>query len=267
MNTCDKFTTFSGQTKSMERLFLGQQHIHLKECVSTNEMAQRLLKDQPPEGAVISADQQTAGRGQGGTRWQAAAGQNILMSAILYPRFLMAKEAYALGQMVALAVWRSIHEQLPEADLHIKWPNDILLNGRKVAGILIENQLQDVYVKSSIIGIGINVNQAIFPPGSGRPTSLFLDSGTTFDKHKVMECCWSHLEAMYMRLRQHGATSCKRDFEARMWGYKQRIPLAFDGETHLVTVQGVDPQGRLQVQLADNTLRVFDHKTVAWVWD
>ena len=249
----------------MARLFLGAQFIHLKEVDSTNEFAQRLLVDQPLEGTVITTDVQTTGRGQAGTRWEAAAGQNVLMSTILYPKALLAREAFVLGQLTALAVWQAIHAIYPDADLHIKWPNDILLDGQKVAGILIENQLRGSNVESSIIGIGINVNQAIFPPGFGNPTSLFLYSGQHLEREAFKEQVLDKLEAAYLRLRRHGPTSFKRDFDARMYSYRAKTLLEFDGQQVHCQILGTDAQGHLWVELPDGSERTFAHKEVRWI--
>ncbi|MFK7970680.1 MAG: biotin--[acetyl-CoA-carboxylase] ligase [Bacteroidia bacterium] len=246
----------------MSRLFLGAQHIHVGETTSTNTLAQQLLTDRPPEGTVISADVQTQGRGQAGTTWTASSGQNILMSVILYPK-LAAPEAYALGQMAALAVWQCIHALDQDADLHIKWPNDILLEGHKIAGILIENQLQGSRVHATVIGIGLNVNQAVFPPQHRMPTSLFLHSGQTYELHDIQDRLLNSLEANYLRMRQHGAASFKRDFEARMYGFQQTIPFIYDGETHHCKVLGTDKQGRLLLETPDGSERSFGLKEIA----
>lgn len=248
----------------MGRLFLGAQHVHMEEVTSTNTLAQQLLKERPPEGMLVTTDKQSVGRGQAGTKWNAAAGQNLLMSVILYPK-LQATEAFALGQMAALAVWECIHHFLPEADLHIKWPNDILLDGQKLAGILIENQLQGRAVSATVIGIGINVNQGIFPPNSGKPTSLFLHTGKAWDRDEVREKMLDYLEKNYLRLRQHGGISFRRDFEARMYGYKQKVQLSFDGNVHECLILGTDGLGHLLVKTPQNTERSFALKEVRFV--
>jgi BirA family biotin operon repressor/biotin-[acetyl-CoA-carboxylase] ligase len=236
----------------------------MPKVTSTNSFAQQLLKDEPPEGTLVTADAQSEGRGQAGTRWHAAEGQNLLMSLILYPR-IAAREAYALGQMAALALWRCIHEYDTDANLHIKWPNDILLEEKKLAGILIENQLQGEYVNTCIVGIGININQSIFPPDSGNPTSLFLHSGKYIDRKALLDKLLNYLEASYLRLRQHGASSFKRDFEARMYGYQQQRLLRFGGEEHLCMIKGTDAQGRLLVELPEGGVRSFGLKEVEWL--
>ena len=191
----------------------------------------------------------------------ASSGQNILMSAILYPK-LAAREAFCLGQMTALAIWQCIHDLFPDDDLHIKWPNDIYLEGRKIAGILIENQLQGSQVKSCVIGIGLNVNQAVFPPDSGKPTSLFLHSGQHWDRDEVLEKLLDKLEVNYLRLRQHGAASFRRDFEARMLGFRQKLSLSFDESTQDCLILGTDSKGHLRVETPDGTERCFAMKEV-----
>lgn len=245
----------------MGRLFLGTQHVHMGEVTSTNTIAHELLKDRPPEGMLVTADKQSHGRGQAGSTWHATDGQNLLMSIILYPK-LVATEAYALGQMTALALWECVHHLLPDSDLHIKWPNDILLDGQKLAGILIENQLQGRALSATVIGIGLNINQGIFPPNSGKPTSLFLHTGQTWDLDEVRELVLDYLEKNYLRLRKHGAKSFRRDFEARMFGFRNTVRLSFENNTHECLILGTDEQGQLLVETPTNTQRSFALKEV-----
>ena len=123
-------------------LFIGQNHISLASVDSTNSFAKDLLtKEHPPEGTIISATTQLKGRGQAGNTWAAEGGKNLTVSYILYPNFLEAAQQFYLNMAISLAVKDCCEEQTG-GEFSIKWPNDIYYGDRKVAGILIENQLQ-----------------------------------------------------------------------------------------------------------------------------
>ena len=124
---------------------------------STNTYATELLaKTTPSEGTVISAGFQEAGRGQIGSSWTASAGKNLLLSVIPYPRWLAARQQFTLSQAVALAVADTISSATGKM-AEVKWPNDVYLEGKKLAGILIQNSLSGTYLQNAVVGIGLNV--------------------------------------------------------------------------------------------------------------
>jgi BirA family biotin operon repressor/biotin-[acetyl-CoA-carboxylase] ligase len=120
-----------------------------------------LKLSRPPAGTVITAQEQTNGRGQRGSSWTAFKGDNLLASIIVYPNFLPPDETFMLSRITALAI-RDAIEALTDKDVFIKWPNDIIIGDKKVCGILIENNWSDFKIQSAIIGFGINVNQDKF---------------------------------------------------------------------------------------------------------
>ncbi len=171
-------------------LFIGKVYLRFDELSSTNDHAAELLapehpshtKSKPAEGTVIRADSQSAGRGQFGSRWESAAGKNLTFSVILYPEWLEIEAQFYLSMAVALAVHNAVCEvyrgPLP---VQIKWPNDLYLGDQKMGGILIQNSLSGARIQSSIIGIGLNVNQLHFDPDLPNPVSLASASGHAFD--------------------------------------------------------------------------------------
>lgn len=140
---------------------IGQKIIHLDEVDSTNNYAAILISEGKGEhGAVILADIQTAGRGQRGAEWQSKAGENLLMTLIIDTDNLSAMDQFVISEVTALSMV-SFLRKIGISSM-IKWPNDILVREKKIAGVLIENQLQGAYIGKSIIGIGLNVNQLSF---------------------------------------------------------------------------------------------------------
>ena len=138
----------------METLFIGKSLLFLHEVESTNTYAMNLLRNvNPIEGTLVYTDFQTNGKGQRGATWTSEIGQNITASVILKPRFLGYDKTFYLSKISALAVYDVLTEILPisQYDIKIKWPNDILVNKKKIAGILIENQFNGNYLTSCVI--------------------------------------------------------------------------------------------------------------------
>ena len=141
--------------KEMPRL------IRLREVNSTNAYIQSLSRDERlPEGSVVWADFQTAGRGQIGNVWESENGKNLTFSIVFYPSFLLAKHQFLISQIASLSVKETLDEFI--SGITVKWPNDVYWNDKKICGMLIENDLAGQYIYSSVIGIGININQAVF---------------------------------------------------------------------------------------------------------
>lgn len=147
--------------------------IQLQEVSSTNRYAQQHLHDQEvTEGTIFISTTQTAGKGQGNNQWESEPGQNITCSIILTPTFLPIEEQFKITQTASLGIIRAIQPIIPDANITIKWPNDIYVDNRKICGILIQNTLLGANLQHSIIGIGLNVNQEIFISDAPNPVSL-----------------------------------------------------------------------------------------------
>ena len=143
----------------------------LKSVDSTNEEARRHISD-IDNLSVLSAYEQTAGRGQRGNTWTSNAGENLMFSIVLKSPVLMAEDHFALNEITALSVADFLTTYGIKAE--IKWPNDIYVGDRKICGILIENSFRGNAISSSIIGIGLNINQRNFNVNLPNPTSMVL---------------------------------------------------------------------------------------------
>lgn len=160
-------------------------HIKLDVVDSTNNYAASLLRmSTPPEGTVITALQQTEGRGQRGAQWDSQHQQNLLMSLISYPKILSSKNQFVLSQCFALGVADAI-EEMAGIDTWVKWPNDIIAGDKKIAGILIECSWAENSIQNAIVGMGINVNQDTFEFENA--TSLSRLTRKSFDLEDVMK--------------------------------------------------------------------------------
>ena len=193
-----------------------------EELASTNSYALKLLQGpQPEEGTVIQTHFQTKGKGQSNTQWQVQAGQNLTLSVIYYPSFLSISHLFYLSKACSLAVFHTIHTFLKESPLAIKWPNDILLSKQKIAGILIENQLMGNAIGSTVVGIGINVNQLDFPKNfTTSATSLAIQTGKTHSLEAIRSILFQQLDTYYFKLKAAQYASIDHEYYQHLYGYQ-----------------------------------------------
>lgn len=230
---------------------MGQSIYFYEETDTTNNRARELALEGAPEGTLVVAEKQTAGRGRRGKVWESPLGTGIWMSLVLRPQ-IMPAEASVLTLLCGLATAEAIEAETGlSAD--IKWPNDILINGKKAVGILTEMDCEMSEVHFVIPGIGINVNTASFPPEIAEiATSLYLECGKTVSRrrlvHKVLERLEEHYEtflwtgsfaAMLEDYRKHCITLGK---EVHVLGREPFFAEALD----------ITPEGELLVRRADN---------------
>ncbi len=184
-------------TKDLQTRFVGQRVIYYPSLTSTNDIAKKEAQDGAVEGTVILADEQTAGKGRMQRVWLSPR-ENIALSIILYPSLA---NLPSLIMLASLAVVHSIEATIGLKP-QIKWPNDVLINGKKVCGILIENDVQGNTVNYSILGIGINVNLKLadFPDILPIATSLSDELGGDVSRLSVIRCLLVELERLYLAL-------------------------------------------------------------------
>jgi BirA family biotin operon repressor/biotin-[acetyl-CoA-carboxylase] ligase len=230
---------------------------------STNDYALELLhSERPEEGTVIQAQSQTQGRGQRGARWEAEPGRNLTVSVILYPTFLDPQRQFELSKAMALAVAGCV-ASLTGLRPSIKWPNDILLAGRKVAGLLIENRLLAARMDASVVGIGLNVNQAFFPPHLEGAGSLLGVTGHELDLEQALARLHAAVLERYGELRAD-STATDKDYLSLLHGRGQERGFAAGDRSFRGAIEGVDQEGRLLVREAGGTLHAYGAKEIAF---
>jgi BirA family transcriptional regulator, biotin operon repressor / biotin---[acetyl-CoA-carboxylase] ligase len=170
---------------------------HSYKIGSTNTAAMTAAAEGAPEGSVFLAEEQTAGRGRGAHSWQSARSAGIYCSAILRPA-LPPSEVLVLALAAGLAVHSAIEQLHPQVNLDLKWPNDVLIAGKKVCGILVEMNAEATRVRHLVIGIGINVNQTAFPEElEGAATSLRLATGNAWSRVELTAALLKSLDREY----------------------------------------------------------------------
>ena len=168
---------------------------------STNACARALAEAEVDEGAVVVSEYQTEGKGRLGRTWDAPAGENLLFSVVLRPRIERGRVGL-LTLSMALAVARALEHEC-RCTVQTKWPNDVLIDGKKVCGILIENSLEGDRIAYSVVGIGINVNQRTFPSHlSGRATSLASALGQSWNRPALLRSLLTELDKQYRHIHE-----------------------------------------------------------------
>lgn len=249
----------------MEQLSNGRQIIRLEETESTNSYLRDLLKSQHlEEGSVVVTDFQTAGRGQVGNSWYSDKGDNLLFSLLIYPTGIPANEQFIISRMVSLAIKNTL-DQFAD-DIRIKWPNDIYWKEKKIAGILIENSLQGKIIENSIIGIGLNLNQQIFPVELPNPVSLRQITATEQDKNYILDLLLKEFFLLYRSLQQ-GEKQVIEDeymldlYRANGYYWYEDANGRFQAE-----IDNVLPSGHLVLRTLDtNEERIYAFKEVQFI--
>jgi BirA family biotin operon repressor/biotin-[acetyl-CoA-carboxylase] ligase len=247
-------------------LFIGQNLIKLDSIPSTNTYASRLLDDEnPPEGTIILANNQEQGKGQQGAKWESAQGKNLTFSIILYPRFLKPTEQFLLNEAISIGICEFIRN-ISQKETFIKWSNDILVDNHKIAGILIENSLRGDKINSTIVGIGININQIIFSRDSGNPISLKQLTGIDFDLMDCLKSVCSYIEVHYLELQNiHKRASLDSKYLDLLWNYNQKVRY-FEGKIEKSgTIIGITPEGKLKIRDEEGIIFTYNNKEVRFV--
>ncbi|HUH83371.1 MAG TPA: biotin--[acetyl-CoA-carboxylase] ligase [Stellaceae bacterium] len=219
---------------------------------STNEEGKRQARNGAAEGTLIWARAQTAGRGRRGRDWVSPEG-NLYLSLVLRPE-RSAAEAAQLGFAAALAVAEAVGPLLPEGvRLSLKWPNDVLLDGRKVSGILLESQASDGRLDWLIVGMGINL--ASFPERGDYPATSLVAVGASVAVEALLAAVAARFEAWYRRWREAGFAPLREAWLARAQGLGATIRVRLSiGESH-GRFAGLDAEGALLLDDDVNGLR------------
>lgn len=221
-------------TGGLSTKIVGKKVFLFESIDSTNSCARALGDAGTPEGAVVVAEYQTNGRGRLGRAWLAEPGTSLLFSVLLRPAITL-ETAGLLTLYASAAIARAVEHSVG-LTVECRWPNDLLLHGKKFCGILIENSFQQSGLSYSVIGAGINVNQAEFPPEiADRATSLSRESRRAPERDKVFQSVLSELDAMYTDVRRGKFQAAVSEWTQRCSMFGKMITV----REHDSTVSGV----------------------------
>ena len=249
---------------SNQSLFIGNHQVRLPSCHSTNQVASDLLAaNEATHGTVVITENQTRGRGQRGSNWESQPGKNLTFSVILTPTFLEVGQQFNLNIVASLALTQTL-QLFGLNQVQIKWPNDVFCHEAKISGILIENSIRNQSIESSILGIGLNVNQKEFKVPHA--TSMVLQTGKEETLDSVFEHLLKSLEYHYHLLANGGYQELRDQYTSQLYRYQE--PHSYKNlRTNTVIhgfIQGIDQQGRLQLHTEQGNYS-FEHKEVQFL--
>ncbi len=227
--------------------WLGQELVYLKETDSTNNQIKSLASEGFPEGTVVIAESQTAGRGRRGRAWESPAGSSIYMSLLLRPQ-IRPDNASMLTLVAALAVSKAV-SKLTRKQAGIKWPNDLVMNGKKICGILTEMSLQSTDIDHIVVGIGINVHADAFPEEiTNMATSLFLETGVHYKRSELILAVWEAFEDYYeIYLKTEDVSALTEEYNANLANLHQMVKVLDPNEPFEGKALGITERGELIV--------------------
>lgn len=240
--------------------------IKLDAIDSTNDFLKALAsKEELDNFTVVTAENQTKGKGQMGSKWESESGKNLIMSALVKDFLFSNEEVFNLSIITSLAVIETL-KTLDIPDLCIKWPNDIMSYNKKVGGILIENTLKSDGRIVSVVGIGLNVNQTNFEhlPNA---SSLAVIAGSDFDKNILPVLIVDKIKQKIELWETNSAIFWEEYFNSL---FRKGVPMPFknqsSGQNFMGIIQGVSPIGKIQILLEDDSVDEFDIKEVQMLY-
>ena len=226
--------------------------IHLyEELESTMDEAKGMAEDGAPEGAVVIAEAQTSGRGRFDRTWISAPGKDLVFSVVFRPD---AAQAPYINMAAALSV-RTVVADVTGLNASIKWPNDVKLAGRKVAGILIEGMVSRESIEYTVLGVGLNVNSnpASSPEIAETATSIYRETGTMFDRTDFLMQALHDLDRRYALIKD--GQSMKQEWATQLETLGQRVVVRWRDRVEEGTATGVDEMGNLVIAREDGTTK------------
>ena len=224
--------------------------VHYKEVDSTNAEARRLSVEGAESGLVVTAKKQTAGKGRRGRSWESPADENLYLSILLRPS-LEPEKAPMLTLVMAYSVAKALQKE--DIQVLIKWPNDLVLSGKKVCGILTEMNLSGTQVEDVIVGVGLNVNTMKFPDElEDKATSLRKETLRELECGELLQLILKEFDKQYQRfLENQNLEFLQEDYNAMLINRDREVMVLEPGKEYLAKALGINKFGELLVQKED----------------
>ena len=238
--------------------------INIDQTISTNDYASKLLKTKKAkEGTVIFANFQTKGKGQREANWESESGKNILTSMIISPRMLI-RNQFIITIFISLALYDLLHKYF-EKRVKIKWPNDILIADKKIAGILIQNIVRRDIVKDAIVGIGLNVNQTQITDYSTKATSFALELEQKVALPLLQNELLVAVEHRYLQFQDGKLEAMKSEFLTKLFGFNQFRDYIIEDKKTKAKIIDIDESGQLVLAFEDGSTKAFSLKEIKYL--
>lgn len=238
--------------------------VRVEETDSTNSLIRQMMAEgDMPEGSVVVANYQTAGRGQVGNVWESEAGKNLMFSMVLYPSCIPVNRQFLISQIAALSVKEALDEYID--GVSVKWPNDIYWRDKKICGMLIENDLSGRNLSDSIIGVGLNVNQKVFHSDAPNPVSLIQITGREIDRDELLENFRRRFYNYYLSLLNEEYDEIRERYRASLYRGDGFYPYSDSAGSFEARIHDIESTGHLHLELRDGTLRRYAFKEVSYI--
>jgi len=235
--------------------------LYIKQTNSTNNLLQDLLKKlELNEGFVVYTDFQTTGKGQKGNSWESENSKNLLFSILLRPHHILIENQFIISQIVSNSI-RNILSELCDG-IKIKWPNDIYWNDKKIAGILIENSLRGNLINTSVIGIGLNVNQKEFISDAQNPVSLRQINNRQYPRKVIMEKICTNILENYKELNYE---EIRKYYFNNLYRNNKYYPFKAENDEFLAVIKDVMPDGKIKMETEVGIEKSFYFKQVEFI--
>lgn len=229
---------------------------------TTQRIAHELAQQHVPEGTLVMSEEQTAGRGQLGRNWYNPKHVNIAASVILRPE-LPIRDASKLTLMAASAFAKALNAR--DLDVTIKWPNDLLLNGKKIGGILTEMQTEGDRIQAVILGFGMNVNGDEIPTElAHRATSLYLETGTRYHRSELLAELLEELETEYDRFLDVGFVPVRLNWMKHAAYLNESVTLSGSRTSRTGVMRGISDEGALLLEVDGKVEPVYSAEIAVW---
>ncbi len=250
----------------MARQIIGSRILHLDRVSSTNAYAMKWMEEHSfPEGSVIVAHEQYAGRGMDFNTWESEPGKNLTFSIVLYPDILPLEKQFMLNKMVSLSLHDFMNPILVNETITIKWPNDLYIGDRKVAGILINNIIQGSSFVGTVVGIGFNINQEVFISSAPNPVSLKNVTGQEYNLDRCLMDLCENLDRRYKELLMGDFRQMDYDYLQHQYRLGTFYPFTFRKKRILAKIKSVDVYGRLILKTMEGEEVRSDQKEISYI--
>ncbi len=246
---------------------IGSSLFEFKQLDSTNDYALKLIHEgiSLTEGTLIFTKNQVAGRGQRGSVWQGKAGENLTFSLVLRPKHLSATKQFILSKVISLALYDYLVHCNVE-NVSIKWPNDVFVGNKKIAGMLIENTVKGELIDYSIIGIGLNLNEDFSAQNEFSATSLNAETKLKiYDVKEELLNLTAFIQARYLQFIQGKDTNIHSDYLKHLYKFNVDAEYMIDNKNVMASIIGVTENGKLQLKIEDGTIIECDLKEIKFL--
>lgn len=265
MNSSFDLTAFE---KNLSTQWLGQSVCYFEELDSTNSFAKSMATDEVQQGMVCLTDNQTKGRGQYERNWESKSGKNLTFSLVFRPQ--TSERFHVLTLACALAIVEQLNELIDENPCtSIKWPNDVMLNKKKIAGLLTESVFNGNKPDRLVVGVGLNVNQCNFSQEvSEKATSISLEKGKQISREKLLSDLLGRIEYKYS-LWHRQKTDLLKSINQNIIGYGQWVGLKVNEEQRHGSYKllGINEKGKLLLLNNDGGIESFSYEQIRLVTD